>query len=157
MNRMSKLAVGVAVAGALLPAFASSASAAPVNAKSSFPVSIYCDNGQSYSAVVNGGGGDNSNSGQTYNPAHVVTNNTLLQPIAFGPSTFSLYINDELVEQDTQPGGSRGNGNAPMPKNATIVNCSYEFGSSQTDPTTGDVYTFVGDGTITAFIPAGQR
>jgi hypothetical protein len=154
MNKLSKIAVGAVVAGALVCTAESTASAAPVNAKSAFPITLQCDNGMTYYAVVNGGGSGNSNSGQTYNPAHSVTDNSVLQPVAFGESTFSLYVNGELIDQEVSPPAAKGGGNAGVPANAAAINCSYTFEQSSTDPTTGQVFTFEGSGTVTGFIPA---
>lgn len=156
MRKILRTVAGLAVVGAVMPAFMSAAAAAPVNAPSAMPITLTCDNGVTYSAVVNGGGSDHSNSGQTYNPAHSVTDNTVLLPVAFGESTFSLYVNGQLVDQETQPPAAKGN--AGVPANATPVHCTYSFESSQTDPTTGDVYAFRGTGSVTGFIPgAGSR
>lgn len=157
MNKLSKYAVGAAMVGAMVCGFGSAASAAPVGAKNALPVTLQCDNGMTYYAVVNGGGSDNSNSGQTYSPAHSTTDNSILQPVAFGETTFSLYVNGELVDQETQPPAAKGGGNAGVPANATAISCDYSFQQSQTDPTTGDVYSFTGSGTVIGFIPASQR
>ena len=157
MRRIVKTGIVGAAASIAVPILAGTASAAPSNAKNAFPITVACDNGQTYSAVVIGGGSDNSNSGQTYNAAHVLTSNSVLIPTAFGESTYLLYVNGSLVDQETQPAAAKGGGNAGVPANATLVSCTYSFQQSQTDPTTGDVYTFIGAGTVEGFIPASQR
>jgi hypothetical protein len=148
----SKIVVGSAVAGIAVAGIGTAAWAAPTNAKDATTVMAPCDNGQTYALVVNGGGnGANSNSGQTYNAAHFITSNSVFTPVAFGDATYSSYLNGVLIDQQTQPGVEKGNGNGG-PKNATPLNCSYGFSFSQTDPTTGDVFTFTGSGTVTGFV-----
>jgi hypothetical protein len=150
----AKIAVGAAAAGVAVVGVGSAAWAAPTNAKGAIQVAANCDNGKSYSLVVNGGGGGgNSNSGQTYNAAHFLTSNSVFVPVSFGESTFSEYVNGVLVGQQTQPAAAKGNGNATGPANATSLSCTYSFSQSQTDPATGDVFTFTGSGSVVGFVP----
>jgi hypothetical protein len=154
----AKMAVGATAAGVAVVGVGSAAWAAPTNAKNSIPVMALCTNDQTYSLVVNGGGnGANSNSGQTFNAAHfTVTSNSVFVPTSFGESTFSEYINGQLVQTFTQPPAAKGNGNVTGPANATSLNCTYSFSQSQTDPTTGDVFTFMGSGSVVGFVPGTQ-
>jgi hypothetical protein len=148
----AKTAIGAAAAGAALVGIGSAAWAAPVNAKNATQVMAQCDDGNQYTLVVNGGGnGANSNSGQTYNAAHFMTSNSVFTPVSFGVSTYSEYINGVLQNSFTQPAATQGNGNSG-PKNATPLSCTYNFSSSQTDPTTGDVFTFTGSGSVVGFV-----
>jgi hypothetical protein len=148
----AKMAVGAVAAGVALAGIGSAAWAAPTNAKDATPVKAVCDNGQTYWLVVNGGGnGANSNSGQTFNAAHFITSNSVFTPVSFGESTYSTYINGVLQGSFTQPAAAKGNGNGG-PKNATPLNCTYSFTITQTDPTTNDVFTFTGSGTVVGFV-----
>jgi hypothetical protein len=152
-KKAAKLAVGAAAAGVAVVGIGSAAWAAPTNAKDATPVTAVCNNGQTYSLVVNGGGnGNNSNSGQTFNAAHFVTSNSVFTPVSFGESTYSSYLNGVLQNSFTQPAVTKGNGNGG-PKNATPLSCTYSFSLSQTDPATGGLFTFSGSGSVVGFVP----
>lgn len=149
---LARLLGGTLLAGGSMLALAQVASADPVNAPNALPITIQCSNGQTYSAVTNGGGNAPQ---QNYSPAHDLNSTAVLQPVAFSDVTFTLYINGNPVSQQTQPPSTKGN--AGIPANATLLQCSYTAEMSQTDPNTGDVYTFVGTGNVQGFIPASSR
>jgi len=150
-------AVGAAAAGIAVVGMGSTAWAAPTGAKNAVPVTADCG-GQPYSLVVNGGGnGANSNNGQTFNAAHfTIISDSVLVPVSFGESTFSEYINGVLTQTFTQPPTAKGNGSISGPANATTLSCTYSFSQTQTDPTTGDVFTFTGAGSVVGFLPGSQ-
>jgi hypothetical protein len=157
----AKLAVGAAAAGIAVVGIGSAAWAAPTNAKGALPVTAVCDNGHTYSLVVNGGGGGgngNGNSSQSYNAAHFVTSNSVFVPVSFGESTFTQTdASGNVVFQQTQPAAAKGNGNATGPANATSLSCTYTFSQTVTDPTTGDVlFTNTGSGSVEGFLPGSQ-
>ena len=127
--------------------------AAPANARNAQPLSLSCDNGQTYSAVTNSG---NSNA-NTFSPAHDLNSTSVLVPTSFGEFTFTLTnASGQIVQEFTQPASSKGNAQA---RGYTPVHCTFTF--SQTFTVTqagGDLppgtYTFTGTGSAIGFIPS---
>jgi hypothetical protein len=77
--------------------------------------------------------------------------NSVFTPASFRVSTYSSYINGVLQGTQTQPAVAKGNGSGGGSKNATPLSCKYSFSVSQTDPTTGDVFSFTGSGSVVGF------
>jgi hypothetical protein len=158
----AKVAVGTAAASVAVVGVGSAAWAAPTNAKNATPVTAICGpNNTQYSLVVNGGGnGANSNSGQTFNAAHfTITSDSVFVPTSFGESTFTQTIhtpNGPVTQTINQPPTAKGNGSVTGPANATTLSCTYSFGQSYTDPTTGYLITFEGSGSVVGFVPGSQ-
>jgi hypothetical protein len=137
----------------VVPVMAGSAGADPTHAKNAAPITLVCDNGQTYNAVTNSG---NSNV-QTFSPAHDIASTSVLVPTSFGP--FSGTITDSsgaVIDQFTDPpatkGNSHGAGSAP-------INCTFSFSETFTVTETGGdlppgTYTFTGSGSATGFIPS---
>lgn len=138
MHTTLRVITGAAAAALLGLSAAGPAQADPVHAKNAFPFQVVCDNGQSYDAVANGNG--------TFTPAHDVSSQAVLVPVAFGPITFTVTdAGGTILDQETSPPTAKP-GAAAHNKNAT-VNC--EFSGSQTAP---DGTTFSIDGTVTGFV-----
>lgn len=153
-----RAAVALTASVGLSAAVVANASADPTNAKNASPISIGCDNNQSYSAVVNGGHGSH----QTFNPAHDINSTSVLVPTAFGAATITLTNSSNQVVVDTQtvPGSTKGNSQG----GGTPLNCTYALSFTFTSPSSftlpdGTVvppgtYTQSISGTVTGFIPS---
>jgi hypothetical protein len=134
-TRVMTAAAGAAVLG--LGAWAP-AHADPVHAKNSLPITIVCDNGQSYSAITNGSG--------AWTPAHDLASTAMLIPVSFGEITFTVTAPDGTVlDQETQPPTAKAGASAHNRHAAT--SCSFSGSASAPDGT-----TFTIEGTVTGFV-----
>ena len=112
-------------------------SADPVGAKNSTPVSVTCDNGQTYETVANGNG--------QFSPAHDLHSTSVLIPVAFGPTTFTVTDPDgNVVDQGTDPAEAKGS-SAQNP--GADMECTFVV--SFQDP---DGLTITVEGTVTGFV-----
>jgi hypothetical protein len=110
------LTASVGLSGAVV----ATASAAPTNAKNASPISISCDNNQTYSAVVNSG----NSSHQSFSPAHDLNSTSVLVPTAFGVGTSTLTnSSNQVVDTQTTPPATKGNSQG----GGTPLNCSYSL------------------------------
>jgi len=136
---MRKHAAALVLVLALAGIAAGSATADPLGAKNSSPVTIVCG-GTTYHAVANGNG--------AWTPAHDLNSNSVLIPVMFG------------IEKDvfTPAGGgapqimfspARAKGSA-NPSGQPQINCSYHVG-----PITFPQGTFEAFGTVTGFVTPG--
>ena len=126
-------ALGLAAATVLtVSATTGAAHADPV--KNGFTVAVTCGT-DTFTAVVAGNG--------EFTPAHDLGSTSVLIPVSFGETTFTVIENGVVVDQETEPGVSKGS--AAANPNATTT-CSYT--GSQTEGTT----TFTISGTVTGFI-----
>lgn len=133
---MRTTALALVAAAASAVSLASVAAAAPINAKNSTPILLVCPSG-TYQTVVNGNG--------PYTPAHSVTSNTVLIPIAFGPFTGTFTDANGVMTTQVDPGSSKG---SATPTGAAIQTCTYYLQFSFPDGS-----SFSGSGTVTGFIP----
>jgi hypothetical protein len=132
--------LAVASSGALL-ALAQPASADPVNAANSFPITVVCGNGVTYSAMSGPGQG-------RFAPAFDASSSTMLIPLSFGIVTFTITdANGTILDQEVTPASTKGNA-ANAPNRATQTSCAF-FGS-QTDPATGNF--FIVSGQVVGFV-----
>ena len=103
-------------------------------------VTIACDNGNTYSAVVKGNG--------DWTPAHDLASNTILVPTAFGESTFTITDSEgNVIDSETDPGSTKGHANKPR---KTSTDCTFSFGGTEEDPDLGTL-TFSATGTVSGF------
>jgi hypothetical protein len=121
------LASSVAVCGV--------ASAAPVNAKNAFPITIFCPSG-TYDAVINGNG--------NFTAAHAVNSNQVLIPVVFGPFTSTFTDANGISVTTTDSGSTKG---SSMPPNGALQDCTYSVSLSFQDGS-----TFSGFGSVTGFV-----
>lgn len=131
---------GAVLAMAAVFSSAGAATADPGNAPNSTVVPLVCDNGSTYTAVINGNG--------AFSPAHDLASNTTLIPTAFGP--FHGVVTDAngtVVNEFTDPAIDKGNSTKTR---ATSVSCIYTFDGTFTDPDLG-VLTFHGEGGVIGF------
>jgi hypothetical protein len=117
-------------------AMASVGSAAPINAKTAFTITIECPSG-TYESVVNGNG--------EFTPAHSLDSNTVLIPIAFGTFTGTFTDPNGVTSTDTEPPVTKG---AAVPANGLVEDCTYSFRLSFPNGS-----SFAGSGSVTGFIP----
>lgn len=113
-------------------------SASPEKSRRAVPLTIECDNNQTYDAVGVGGG---------WAPAFVVSSKTKLVPTAF-ISFEGVYIDPEgnpHPEVQLEP-EFKGNGNAA--KNRDIMTCTYSIFFE--NPETGE--SFSGTGVVEAYL-----
>jgi len=118
---------------------AGTALARPGNGAKAMQITLDCDNGQSYEAVVAGKG--------RWAPAHVVGSKTRIQPTAF-LSFEGIHVDEDGVSHDQvmEEPEYRGNGKTPAKK--TIITC--DFSVSSMDEKTGE--SFTGTGVIQGYI-----
>jgi hypothetical protein len=141
MHTTMRITLGAAAAAVLGIAAWPPAQADPTNAKNALPITIACDNGQTYSAVVNGNG--------AWTPAHDLDSTAILIPVAFGPQTVTISDADgNIIDQETGPATQKPGASAHN-RNAT-TNCSFIGSATAPDGTTftvsGDVQGFVTPG-----------
>lgn len=99
-------------------------------------IPLDCDNGQSYTAAVNGNG--------EFTPAHDTDSNAMLIPTSFGE--FHGIVTDgqgNVVEEFTEPGAAKGQ-SAKGKK--SLITCTFSFSGDE------DGFHFEGGGTVTGFI-----
>lgn len=131
---------------------AGTAVAAPGNAKTSTPLTLVCDNGHSYSAVVNGGNSQQT----TFSPAHDLQSRSVLVPTALGESTGTLTDSDgNVIDTFSDPAATKGRA---APRGHAIINCTFtiiqQFTVPEGDPDLEPgTYTVTINGTATGFIP----
>jgi hypothetical protein len=136
MSSMRSAALATVALTAGLAVTAAPASADPTGAKNSTPVSITCD-GQAYETVANGNG--------QFSPAHDLNSTSMLIPVAFGPTTFTVTDPDgNVVDSGTEPAEAKGS-SAQNP--GADMECSFLL--TFQDP---DGLTITVEGTVTGFV-----
>ena len=131
-----RLASVLAVTAAASALAAGTASADPVGARDSLPLTVDCGSAGSFDVTTNGNG--------NWTPAHDLNSTTMLIPVAFGPSTSTLTDSEgNIVDQQTDAGGPKGSAN---PAGRTLLDCSFSGGASFDD------LTFTLEGTVTGFV-----
>ena len=131
--RVGKLTGLIAAGAVIVGAAATPASADP---KKGEVIPLNCDNGESYTVVVNGNG--------QFTPGHDVNSTSVLIPLSFGP--FAGEVTDSqgnVVETIDEPGSSKGQSGK---RAEDAVTCSFTFSSTE------DGFTFTGGGTVTVRI-----
>lgn len=142
MHISTRVGLGVAAAAALSIGSVGAAHADPVNAKSSFPITITCDNGSTYNAVANGSG--------AWTPAHDLGSTSILVPVAFGTQTFTVFDpQGNIVDQETVPPSAKGA--IGHNKHATT---SCDFSGTQTAP---DGFRLTIQGSVVGFVTPNGR
>lgn len=135
-----RLAAGAVAIVAGMALMGGTASADPVNAKDSFVTDLVCDNGQTYTVVVNGNG--------DFTPAHDINSNATLVPVAFGDFTGTITDADgNVVDTFTEPGAGKGQ-SAKGGKNLVTCALSFTEVSDGTDPEFPAGFSFTGTGTV---------
>jgi hypothetical protein len=138
MHTTTRATLGAAAAAILGLATWAPAHADPSNARDALPITIDCDNGQSYTAVANGSG--------AWTPAHDLNSTAMLIPVSFGEVTFTVYDPDgNIVDQEIQPPMAKAGASAHNKHAAT--NCSFSGGATFPD---GSMFTIVGS--VTGFV-----
>jgi hypothetical protein len=115
-------------------AMASVGSAAPINAKKAFTLTVVCPSG-TYEAVANGNG--------EFSPAHALDSNAVLIPIAFGTFTGTFTDPNGVTSTETDPGVTKG---SAVPANGRVEDCTFSFLLSFPDGS-----SFAGSGSVTGF------
>ena len=113
-----------------------SATADPIGAKNSAPVTIQCGD-TTYQAVVNGNG--------RWAPAHDLNSNAVLIPVAFGEET--AVFTDPAGTSHPVPGNPAATKGSATPNGAPLINCSYHLALSFPDGSSLAI-----DGTVTGFV-----
>ena len=138
MHHIRRVTFATMAAGVLTITTLGAAQADPTNARDALPITIDCDNGQSYTAVVNGSG--------AWTPAHDLNSTAMLIPVAFGEQTFTVTDSDgNVIDQETIPPTAK-TGAIAHNRNAT-TSCSFTGGATAPDGTT---FTISGD--VTGFV-----
>lgn len=144
----NRFAAGVAVVGAGVALMAGTAAADPTHAKKAESVSITCDNGKTYDAVVNGNG--------AFTAAHDINSTAVLVPVSFGP--FSGTTRDPagtVVFTFTDPPMSKGK-SATAVKNLVTCNYTISVVSDGSDPMLPAGFTFTGTGSVVGKVTPGH-
>ena len=104
------------------------------------PFPLVCDNGTTYSALINGNG--------VWRSAHDTASRTVLVPTSFGPQSWTLTDADgNVLDSGTDPALVKGAAEKPR---GTATTCSFEITQTFTDPALGELtYAITGD--VTAF------
>lgn len=125
---------GLLATGGLILGFAAApATADPMKGEI---IPLDCDNGKSYTVVVNGNG--------AFTPAHDTDSNAMLIPVEFGAFTGTVTDGQgNVVEEIDEPALPKGK-SAKGKKD--LVTCEFEFSGTE------DGLTFQGSGTVTGFI-----
>jgi hypothetical protein len=129
------LVAGLAVFGMASALFVGTSGADPAKGDA---VPLVCDNGKTYSAVVNGNG--------QFTPAHDLNSNAVLVPVSFGSTAITAVFPDGNVVNFTEPATSKGQSAKGL---KDPVTCTYTFsftsdGSDPTGPPAGTVVTGTG-------------
>ena len=126
----------VVAAGLALGVAAAPAGAGPV--KETVP--LVCDNGRTYTAVLNGNG--------EFTPARDVDSNSVFVPLSFGEFSFTITDSQgNVLDSDTEPGVAKGQSG----KNAkNTITCTFSF--TGTEVVEGETLTFTGGGSVTGYI-----
>ncbi|MEY2514213.1 MAG: hypothetical protein QOJ89_1571 [bacterium] len=143
--RVTKLSSLLAAGGLLLAVAAAPAGADPKGD----PVTIVCDNGQTYYATTPEGGNDD-HSRNDFTPALDSAGTSVLVPVSFGE--FHGAVTDtsgNVLFEFVEPASSKGPG-AAHGKNTT--NCTYSFSGEFVDEQSGETRVFTGSGTVTGFV-----
>ncbi len=138
---IGRTVMAMALGAASVLAAAGSASADPTGAPNSFQVPLECDNGSSYTVVLNGNG--------EFTAAHDLASNSTLIPTAFGP--FHGTLTDDagnVVAEFTDPAVAKGSSTKDR---ATSVSCTFVIDDTFTDPELGLVH-FHGEGSVEGFV-----
>ena len=131
--RARRMAGLLATGGLILGFAAAPATADPMKEE---PIELHCDNGQTYTAWVNGNG--------EFTPAHDADSNSILIPVAFGAFTGTVTDGQgNVVEEIDEPALNKGK-SAKGKKN--LVTCEFSFSGME------DGLTFNGSGSVTGFI-----
>ena len=132
---------GVLIASAAtLVAVGASPVPADPGGKNSFPLTLVCDDGNTYSVVVSGNG--------EFTPAHDTASNRTFIPTSFGP--FHGVVTDSsgtVIDEFTDPAVFKGKSNKPR---RTSITCTFEVHEVFEDPELGEL-TFDGEGSVTGF------
>lgn len=133
-RRCAVVAAGIGVLVATSLPMAGSAAA-----KEGFPVTLVCNNGETYDVVVVPGNGE-------FTPAKDQDSGLVLIPVAFGPFTGTVRDPDgNIVETFDEPGSRKGSG-----KQKFDATCSFGFSevSDGSDPEFPAGFSFEGSGTV---------
>ena len=138
MKTRSLLAV-VGLAFAALIAGAGAASADPTKAQT---LALVCDNGHSYTVVVNSSG--------AWSPAHDVNGTSTLIPLSFGEISGTVTDADgNVVDEFSDPPMVKGS--AGKHNRATTASCTFTSDDTFMDPDLGPLHVHV-DGSVVGFV-----
>jgi hypothetical protein len=145
---LRKMATGATIAFVGLSSMAATASADPSRNVES--ITLTCDNGETYAAVVAGMG--------EFTTAHILDSTSVFIPVSFG--SFSGTIRDDegnIVDQFSE--------DEPIHKGQSLkglkqpVGCTYSFVfvSDGSDPEVPEGWTFTGEGTVVGRLAPGAN
>jgi hypothetical protein len=143
---MRRALMVAAAAAALVVGVAPLAAAEPPERET---VLLDCDNGQTYTALVNGNG--------AFTSARVVDSIQVAVPVTFSDRTFTAVLPDGTVIEDSDPSvESKGGGNVQARNPQVTLRCTFELttvveeGDDAPFPV-GTEVTF--SGVVTGFVP----
>lgn len=120
------------------------ASADPGNAPGTSEVPLVCNDGNSYTVIVNGRG--------AFTPGHDVGSNTILVPTMFGPfhGVVTQVSTGTVLDDFTEPAVAKGSSTKTR---ATSVSCTYTIEQTGVDPAFPELgpLHFVGNGSVIGF------
>ena len=131
--RATRMAGLLATGGLILGFAAGPAVADPLKGEI---IPLDCDNGKTYTVVLNGNG--------AFTPGHDADSNSMLVPVEFGAFTGTVTdAQGNVVDQIDDPALPKGN-SAKGKKD--LVTCEFSFSGTE------DGLTFNGSGSVTGFI-----
>jgi hypothetical protein len=130
---------GLIAAGGLIAALATTPASADPKGET---FQVVCDNNKTYTITVNGNG--------EFTPGHDTNSTAVLIPLSFQDFTITITPPGGPPQTFTDPAVIRKGQSGKNARNT--VNCTFSF--NDTDP---DGTTFVGSGSVTAFVtPRGR-
>ncbi len=139
MHAVSRAAGALAVTTTVLVAGVEAAAADPPRG---FPVTVVCDNGETYQAVVSGNG--------EFTPAHILGATGILVPTSFGETVNTVTdASGVVVDRSVDPASSKGG--AAGRSRATSTSCTFTASGTFEDPDLGTL-TFSVAGTVSGFV-----
>jgi hypothetical protein len=147
---LTKLSSLLAAGGLLLAVAAAPAGADPKGD----PITVVCDNGQTYYATSPEGGNDD-HSRNDFTPALDSAGTSVLVPVSFGEFTGTVTdTSGNVLFEFVEPASSKGQAAAHSRSTTT---CTFSFSGEFVDEQSGETLVFTGSGTVTGFVTPRKR
>ena len=132
----------LAIAGLTMAASFAGAGAAAADPTKAQTLTLVCDNGSTYTVVVNSSG--------EWSPAHDVNGTSMLVPVSFGALHGTVTdANGNVVDEFTDPASVKGRSGSQQ--RATSASCTFTSDDTFVDPDLGPLHVHV-DGSVVGFV-----
>jgi hypothetical protein len=132
----------LAIAGLTMAASLAGAGAAAADPTKAQTLTLVCDNGHTYTVVVNSSG--------AWSPAHDVNSTSTLIPLSFGETTGTVTdANGNLVDSFSDPATAKGS--AGSHDRTTTTSCTYTSDDTFVSPDLGPLHVHV-QGSVVGFV-----